>query len=122
MTNLTERVIDSAVRWIRREVLDTLEGILYKVTSTPIGLAYDSARTFFETIEEYTEEVKMQVHYPLLIICPDCGKQIAFRNRCPKCCGKSWFPAAAVPKHVLPPRLPTFIPSGAASSWPNKAC
>ena len=27
------------------------------------------------------------------IICPDCGKNIAFRGRCPKCAGNSWIPA-----------------------------
>ena len=28
-----------------------------------------------------------------MIICPDCGKNIAFRGRCPKCGGNSWIPA-----------------------------
>lgn len=28
-----------------------------------------------------------------MIICPDCGKNIAFRGRCPKCAGNSWIPA-----------------------------
>jgi hypothetical protein len=28
-----------------------------------------------------------------VIVCPDCGKQIAFRYRCPKCGGASWIPA-----------------------------
>jgi hypothetical protein len=28
-----------------------------------------------------------------VIICPDCGKNIAFRGRCPKCAGNSWIPA-----------------------------
>ncbi len=32
----------------------------------------------------------------LLIICPDCGKNPPFRNRCPKCGGDSWIPASPV--------------------------
>jgi hypothetical protein len=32
------------------------------------------------------------VHAPA-VICPDCGKNIAFRGRCPKCGGNSWIPA-----------------------------
>jgi len=32
----------------------------------------------------------------LLIICPDCGKNPPFRNRCPKCGGDSWIPAGPV--------------------------
>jgi D-alanyl-lipoteichoic acid acyltransferase DltB (MBOAT superfamily) len=27
------------------------------------------------------------------VFCPDCGKNIAFRGRCPKCAGNSWIPA-----------------------------
>ena len=32
----------------------------------------------------------------LMIICPDCGKNPPFRNRCPKCGGDSWIPAGPV--------------------------
>ncbi|MGK2859576.1 MAG: hypothetical protein ACSLFQ_20430 [Thermoanaerobaculia bacterium] len=32
----------------------------------------------------------------LMIVCPDCGKNPPFRNRCPKCGGDSWIPAGAV--------------------------
>lgn len=32
----------------------------------------------------------------VLIICPDCGKNPPFRNRCPKCGGDSWIPAGPV--------------------------
>jgi primosomal protein N' len=30
-----------------------------------------------------------------LIECPDCGRQVAFQGRCPKCNGDSWVPAGA---------------------------
>ncbi|MBI2215094.1 MAG: hypothetical protein HYU52_15710 [Acidobacteria bacterium] len=32
----------------------------------------------------------------VLIVCPDCGKNPPFRNRCPKCGGDSWIPAGPV--------------------------
>jgi len=38
-------------------------------------------------------EQKFELSHSLVIICPDCGKNIAFRGRCPKCGGNSWIPA-----------------------------
>jgi hypothetical protein len=38
-------------------------------------------------------EQKFELSHSMVIICPDCGKNIAFRNRCPKCGGNSWIPA-----------------------------
>ena len=38
-------------------------------------------------------EQKFELSHSLIIICPDCGKNIAFRGRCPKCAGNSWIPA-----------------------------
>jgi hypothetical protein len=38
-------------------------------------------------------EQKFELSHALVIICPDCGKNVAFRNRCPKCGGDSWIPA-----------------------------
>ncbi len=32
----------------------------------------------------------------VMIVCPDCGKNPPFRNRCPKCGGDSWIPAGIV--------------------------
>ncbi len=32
----------------------------------------------------------------VMIVCPDCGKNPPFRNRCPKCGGDSWIPAGPV--------------------------
>jgi hypothetical protein len=38
-------------------------------------------------------EQKFELSHSMVIICPDCGKNIAFRGRCPKCGGNSWLPA-----------------------------
>ena len=38
-------------------------------------------------------EQKFELSHSLVFICPDCGKNIAFRGRCPKCGGNSWIPA-----------------------------
>ncbi|MFZ2489893.1 MAG: hypothetical protein WA208_00275 [Thermoanaerobaculia bacterium] len=38
-------------------------------------------------------EQKFELSHSLVIICPDCGKNIAFRGRCPKCASNSWIPA-----------------------------
>lgn len=38
-------------------------------------------------------EQKFELSHSLVIVCPDCGKNIAFRGRCPKCNGNSWIPA-----------------------------
>ena len=38
-------------------------------------------------------EQKFELSHSLVITCPDCGKNIAFRGRCPKCGGNSWIPA-----------------------------
>lgn len=38
-------------------------------------------------------EQKFELAHSLVIICPDDGKNIAFRGRCPKCGGNSWIPA-----------------------------
>ena len=27
----------------------------------------------------------------LVILCPDCGEHVAFRNRCPKCASDTWI-------------------------------
>jgi hypothetical protein len=47
---------------------------------------------FITSLDEEGEQ-KFELSHSLVIICPDCGKNIAFRNRCPKCGGNSWIPA-----------------------------
>jgi len=45
---------------------------------------------------DHEGEQKFELSHSLVIICPDCGKNIAFRGRCPKCGGNSWIPAGHV--------------------------
>lgn len=47
---------------------------------------------FLNSLDEEGEQ-KFELSHSLVIICPDCGKNIAFRGRCPKCGGNSWIPA-----------------------------
>jgi len=47
---------------------------------------------FLNSLDTEAEQ-KFELAHSLVIICPDCGKNIAFRGRCPKCGGNSWIPA-----------------------------
>jgi hypothetical protein len=48
--------------------------------------------SFLNSLDTESEQ-KFELAHSLVIICPDCGKNIAFRGRCPKCGGNSWIPA-----------------------------
>ena len=39
------------------------------------------------------------------IVCPDCGRQIAFRDRCPKCGGTEWMHVAETEGYLLKKQL-----------------
>jgi hypothetical protein len=54
--------------------------------------AFDSLTEFLNNLDEEAEH-NLALSHALVIICPDCGKNVAFRNRCPKCGGDSWIPA-----------------------------
>jgi hypothetical protein len=54
--------------------------------------AFSNLSEFLNSLDEEGEQ-KFELSHSLVIICPDCGKNIAFRNRCPKCGGNSWIPA-----------------------------
>ncbi|HVT03442.1 MAG TPA: hypothetical protein VHL58_08745 [Thermoanaerobaculia bacterium] len=54
--------------------------------------AFDNLSEFLNGLDEEGEQ-NFELSHSLVIICPDCGKNIAFRNRCPKCGGDSWIPA-----------------------------
>jgi len=54
--------------------------------------AFQNLSTFLNSLDEEGEQ-KFELSHSLVIICPDCGKNVAFRNRCPKCGGNSWIPA-----------------------------
>jgi hypothetical protein len=60
-----------------------------------LGEALDGLDRF---LAGYQQARKTQRPSPVevLIICPDCGKNPPFRNRCPKCGGDSWIPAGPV--------------------------
>ena len=54
--------------------------------------AFQNLSNFLNSLDEEGEQ-KFELSHSLVIICPDCGKNVAFRNRCPKCGGNSWIPA-----------------------------
>lgn len=53
----------------------------------------------FTTLAEFLNsldaegEQRADVRSYLVILCPRCGKNVAFRGRCPKCAGNDWIPA-----------------------------
>lgn len=55
---------------------------------------FTSLASFLTSLDAEGEQ-KFELSHSLVIICPDCGKNIAFRGRCPKCGGNSWIPAGA---------------------------
>ncbi|HVR42974.1 MAG TPA: hypothetical protein VMS56_05955 [Thermoanaerobaculia bacterium] len=58
----------------------------------PLDESFRTLSEFLNSLDEEGEQ-KFELSHSLVIICPDCGKNIAFRNRCPKCGGDSWIPA-----------------------------
>ncbi len=58
----------------------------------PLDDSFKTLSEFLNSLDEQGEQ-KFELSHSLVIICPDCGKNIAFRNRCPKCGGNSWIPA-----------------------------
>ena len=55
---------------------------------------FTSLAGFLNSLDAEGEQ-KFELSHSLVIICPDCGKNIAFRGRCQKCGGNSWIPAGA---------------------------
>ena len=53
---------------------------------------FQNLSSFLNSLDAGGEQ-KFELSHSLVIICPDCGKNIAFRGRCPKCGGNSWIPA-----------------------------
>jgi hypothetical protein len=53
---------------------------------------FNNLSAFLNSLDAEGEQ-KFELSHSLVIICPDCGKNIAFRGRCPKCGGNSWIPA-----------------------------
>lgn len=58
----------------------------------PLDETFNNLAAFLNSLDAEAEQ-KFELSHSLVIICPDCGKNIAFRGRCPKCGGNSWIPA-----------------------------
>ena len=58
----------------------------------PTEETFSNLASFLNSLDAEGEQ-KFELSHSLVIICPDCGKNIAFRGRCPKCGGNSWIPA-----------------------------
>ena len=58
----------------------------------PLDETFGNLAAFLNGLDAEGEQ-KFELSHSLVIICPDCGKNIAFRGRCPKCAGNSWIPA-----------------------------
>jgi hypothetical protein len=58
----------------------------------PLDETFTNLAVFLNSLDAEGEQ-KFELSHSLVIICPDCGKNIAFRGRCPKCAGNSWIPA-----------------------------
>jgi len=60
--------------------------------------ADDREKSFTDLVQHVTERSPesaegVDLGRDLLIICPDCDRQVAFRGKCPKCGGASWIEA-----------------------------
>ncbi len=53
---------------------------------------FGNLAAFLNSLDSEGEQ-KFELSHSFVIICPDCGKNVAFRGRCPKCGGNSWIPA-----------------------------
>lgn len=58
----------------------------------PLEDAFQNLSEFLNSLDQEGEQ-RFELSHAMVIICPDCGKNVAFRNRCPKCGGNSWIPA-----------------------------
>ena len=54
--------------------------------------SYGDFAAFINGLDAEAEE-RFELSHAFVIICPDCGQNVAFRGRCPKCGGDSWMPA-----------------------------
>jgi hypothetical protein len=63
-----------------------------RLSSMSLEDTFTSLASFLNSLDAEGEQ-KFELSHSLVIICPDCGKNIAFRGRCPKCGGNSWIPA-----------------------------
>jgi hypothetical protein len=77
----------------------------------PLDETFRNLSDFLNSLDEEGEQ-RFELAHSLVIICPDCGKNVAFRNRCPKCGGNSWIPAGhagGVFERIKAQRLRTMV-------------
>jgi len=63
-----------------------------RISAMSLEETFTNLAAFLNSLDAEGEQ-KFELSHSLVIICPDCGKNIAFRGRCPKCGGNSWIPA-----------------------------
>src|SRR5438552_2770086 len=78
---------------------------------------FSNLAAFLNSLDTEAEQ-KFELAHSLVIICPDDGKNIAFRGRCPKCGGNSWIPAG---HSAVIPRRKDFAESPVTTNEP-RAC
>ena len=55
--------------------------------------AYEQLREHVASLVVDDDLETVDLTREMAIDCPDCGRQIAFEGKCPKCAGRSWAPA-----------------------------
>ena len=84
---------------------------------------FSNLAAFLNSLDAEGEQ-KFELSHSLVIICPDCGKNIAFRGRCPKCAGNSWIPAGqtgGIFEQMKAQRLRRMIGEGEDDTLTRKA-
>lgn len=76
----------------RRGILYAAGGVAGEPTFMPLEDTFRNLSEFLNGLDE-EGQTRFEMSHSMVIICPDDGKNIAFRNRCPKCGGNSWIPA-----------------------------
>ncbi len=70
----------------------TSRALIARPERNALDETFTNLASFLNSLDAEGEQ-KFELSHSLVIICPDCGKNIAFRGRCPKCAGNSWIPA-----------------------------
>jgi len=70
-------------------------------TKTSDQTPLDALREHVHTLDADPATDRVDLTHDIVVICPDDGKFVAFRGRCPKCGGESWVPAGALSREQL---------------------
>ena len=65
----------------------------------PLDETFTNLAAFLNSLDAEGEQ-KFELSHSLVIICPDCGKNIAFRGRCPKCARQQLDPGRPRRRHL----------------------